>query len=194
MKQLLTSSWQKRLPIIGTVHFSRHPKAKRISIKVVPTGEIRVTVPRRVSQKAAFRFALESHDWIVHTQAKALQRIKEHAGLPLNPCQFVDISAAANFLMDLLEQLTDEFGFDFNRVTIRRQKTIWGSCSAKNNISLNIYLARLPDPLINYVILHELTLHKNHSTAFWTDLRTILPNLDIFRQQLKQYHPQLFDL
>ncbi len=119
MKQLLTSSWQKRLPIVGTVHFSRHPKAKRISIKVAPTGEIRVTVPRRVSQKAAFQFALENSDWIIRTRAKVLKRIEEHAGLPLNLLQFEDISAAAYFLMGRLEQLTNQFGFHFNHVTLK---------------------------------------------------------------------------
>lgn len=196
MKQLFVSTWQKQLPSIGTVHFSHHPKAKRISIKVTPTGELRVTVPPRVSKKAAFRFAVESSDWIAHARAKAFHRIETHAGLPLNWRQFDDTAAVSNFLLDRLEQLADQYGFHFNRVTIRRQKTIWGSCSVKNNISLNIHLARLPDPLIDYVMLHELThtRHKNHGNAFWTELRVIFPQLNIFRQQLKQYHPQLFDL
>ncbi len=196
MKQFFTSIWQKKLPSIGTVHFSRHPKAKRISIKVTPTSEIRVAVPRRVSQKAAFQFALENSDWIIRTRAKVLKRIEEHAGLPLNLRQFEDISAAAYFLMGRLEQLTNQFGFHFNHVTIRRQRTIWGSCSAKNNISLNIHLARLPDPLIDYVMLHELThtRHKNHGAVFWSELKLILPELGPLRQQLKLYHPQLFDL
>lgn len=196
MKQNLISTWQKRLPIIGTVHFTRHPKAKRVSIKVTPTGKIRVTVPRRVSRKAASRFTLNNHDWILHARVRALQKIETHTQLPLNPRQYSDVEDAARFLIDRLEQLAKKVGCQYNRVTIRRQKTIWGSCSVKNNISLNILLAHLPEPLIDYVMLHELThtRHKNHGAAFWSELKSILPELDLLRQQLKQYHPQLFDL
>jgi len=59
--------------------------------------------------------------------------------------------------------------FRFNKVSIRNQKTKWGSCSAGNNISLNMNLARLPEELRDYVILHELvhTRIKNHSREFW---------------------------
>jgi predicted metal-dependent hydrolase len=62
--------------------------------------------------------------------------------------------------------------FKYNKVSIRNQKTKWGSCSAKNNISLNINLVRLPDELRDYVILHELvhTRFKNHSKEFWAEL------------------------
>ena len=196
MKQIYTSTWQKQLPIIGTVYFTRHPKARRVSIKVSPTGQIRVTVPHRVSRKTASRFALNNHDWILQARRRVLQRIETHAMLPLNPRRFDDMNAAAQFLVERLAQLADQFKFHYNRVTIRQQKTIWGSCSAKDNISLNIHLVCLPDPLIDYVMLHELThtRHKNHGTAFWAELKLILPELDPLRQQLKQYHPQLFIL
>ncbi len=196
MKQIYTSTWQKRLPIIGTVHFARHPTAKRISIKVTPMAKIRVTVPHRVSRKTAFRFALNNHNWIQRARTRALQRIEAHAMLPLNLRQFSDTEDAARFLTMRLEHLANTYKRQYNCVTIRQQKTIWGSCSAKNNISLNIHLARLPDPLIDYVMLHELThtRHKNHGTAFWVELKLILPELDPLRQQLKQYHPQLFIL
>jgi len=196
MKRRLTSSWQKRLPIVGTVHFARHPKAKRISIRVTPTGKIRVTVPCRVSRKTASSFALNHHDWILRAKSRARQRIVAHNRLPLNHRPFDNGQKAARFLINRLEQLANQFGYPYNRVTIRRQKTIWGSCSAKNNISLNIHLARLPDPLITYVILHELThtRHKHHGNAFWSELKSVLPELDLLRRQLQQYHPQLFTI
>ena len=196
MKQIYTSTWHKQLPIIGTVHFTRHPKAKRISIKMTPTGKIRVTVPRRVSRKTASRFALKNHDWIQRARNRALRRIKAHTRLPLNHRRFDDRDVAARFLVERLAQLAEKFQFNYERVTIRQQKTIWGSCSSKNNISLNIHLARLPDPLIDYVMLHELThtLHKDHSAAFWSELRTKVPELDRLRHQLKQFHPRILML
>jgi predicted metal-dependent hydrolase len=71
-----------------------------------------------------------------------------------------------------LEELAKIHSIKYTRASIRNQKTKWGSCSAKNNISLNINLVRLPDELRDYVILHELvhTRFKNHSKMFWAEL------------------------
>ena len=75
-------------------------------------------------------------------------------------------------LKNRLKELSDIYGFKYNRVFIRNQKTRWGSCSGKNNISLNINLVRVSNELQDYVILHELvhTKIKNHSIRFWKDL------------------------
>jgi predicted metal-dependent hydrolase len=71
-----------------------------------------------------------------------------------------------------LEELAKIHSIKYTRASIRNQKTKWGSCSAKNNVSLNINLVRLPDELRDYVILHELvhTRFKNHSKMFWAEL------------------------
>jgi predicted metal-dependent hydrolase len=63
-------------------------------------------------------------------------------------------------------------------VTIRNQKTRWGSCSAKNNLSLNIKLALLPDELRDLILVHELvhTRIKNHGPDFWRELKSIYPD------------------
>ena len=68
-----------------------------------------------------------------------------------------------------LETLNSDLYLDYNRVTIRRQKTVWGSCSAKGNISLNQNLLFLPKDMVDYVLLHELSHIEqlNHSRVFW---------------------------
>jgi predicted metal-dependent hydrolase len=68
-----------------------------------------------------------------------------------------------------LTELAAQHGFRYGRAGIRNQKSRWGSCSSKNNISLNIHLLNLPGHLRDYVILHELvhTEQKNHSKHFW---------------------------
>lgn len=75
-------------------------------------------------------------------------------------------------------ELATEHGLSFNKLSFRNNKTRWGSCSGNNNISLNIQLIRLPDHLIDYVILHELAhiIHKNHSSSFWDYLSILLGN------------------
>ena len=77
---------------------------------------------------------------------------------------------ARSFLPGRLAWLAREHGFMFNRVFIKNLKSRWGSCSGKNNINLNLHLMRLPDELIDYVLLHELchTMEKNHGKDFWS--------------------------
>lgn len=79
------------------------------------------------------------------------------------------------FLPMRLKELSQEKGLTFQRLSIRRTLTRWGSCSAANNLNLSIYLMKLPNELIDYVILHELahTKVKNHSAQFWSYLDTL---------------------
>lgn len=90
--------------------------------------------------------------------------------------------------------LAEKFELHFNRVTIKNIKTRWGSCSSKNNINLNLNLMRLPDELIDYVILHELAhlKHPNHSPEFWNFLGTMISNPKKYDKELKKYSLQQF--
>lgn len=79
---------------------------------------------------------------------------------------------AQKFLPARLTELAQKHGFTFNRLTIRNNRRNWGSCSARNNISLNLQMMKLPDELIDYILLHELvhTRIKNHGPLFWAKL------------------------
>jgi predicted metal-dependent hydrolase len=68
--------------------------------------------------------------------------------------------------------LANKFGYNFSKIGIKKATTRWGSCSSRNNINLSIFLMKLPDELIDYIILHELchTVHKNHGPKFWAEL------------------------
>ena len=85
---------------------------------------------------------------------------------------------AKEYLPQRVEELANLHGFRFKRVSIKNAKTRWGSCSYDNNINLNIHLMRLPQHLIDYVILHELshTVEKNHGPKFWTLLEKVCEN------------------
>jgi predicted metal-dependent hydrolase len=69
-----------------------------------------------------------------------------------------------------LQQLAQSFGFDFDRLQIRRQRTRWGSCSSSGTISLNVCSLFLRAEVLHYLMIHELchTRHMNHSQRFWS--------------------------
>lgn len=89
-----------------------------------------------------------------------------------------------------LAELASKYDFEYEKVTIRNNKRNWGSCSAKNNISLNLQMMKLPDELIDYILLHELvhTKIKNHSSDFWDRLNEITDNqARELARQVKKY-------
>lgn len=97
---------------------------------------------------------------------------------------------AKKILPPKLQYLAEKYGFQFQKVTIRNNKRNWGSCSSKNNISLNLQMMKLPDNLIDYILLHELvhTEIKNHGENFWKKLNNITNNqARELAKQVKQY-------
>jgi len=91
---------------------------------------------------------------------------------------------AKNALRDLLDQLSQECGLPYQKLSIRAQKTVWGSCTVQKNIQLNYKILFLPPVLARYILIHELchTVHLNHSRAFWKLVSTFVPD---FRAQVK---------
>lgn len=87
-----------------------------------------------------------------------------------------------------LDVIAEDTGLAWNRLSIRGQKTRWGSCSAQGNISLNFKLLFLPSDLVNHVLLHELvhTREMNHSRRFWTLMNEFDPKCDQHRAELRK--------
>ncbi len=100
---------------------------------------------------------------------------------------------AAEILPMWLNRLAREHGFAYEECLLRQLRARWGSCSSHKVITLNIFLMMLPEHLIEYVLLHELTHteHLNHSAAFWTRLEQALPQAKKLRRELKQHNPAL---
>ena len=87
-----------------------------------------------------------------------------------------------------LNYFVDKYGLTVNQVRLKRQKTLWGSCSSRDNINLNFLLIMAPLKVIDYVIIHELvhTIHKNHSANFWSAVEDIMPNYKDPKNWLKE--------
>ncbi len=102
---------------------------------------------------------------------------------------------AKQYLPVRIEELARRFGFSFGSVAIRNNRRNWGSCSSKNNINMNLQVMKLPDELIDYILLHELvhTVEKNHGPRFWKLLDQVTGNrARLLARNVKQYSPYLF--
>jgi len=178
---------------VGPVLFERSKRAKRVSISVKPFKGVRVAVPYRLSFKKAAQFAQTKADWI-KTHFDKMKQYEIQGHFNSNPADGIDRAKAKTLLTRRLQQLASNKGFSYNRVFIRNQKTRWGSCSSKNNISLNMKLVKLPDELIDYVILHELvhTRKKDHSKAFWSEMDKLVGNGKKMASRLKRYGTGLY--
>lgn len=153
---------------IGPVLFERSRKARRVVIAVKPCTGVRVAVPYGSSFQRAEEFVYAKLDWIQGHLVKS-RAYSQSNGTGKSAIDIIGRAEAKRRLIARLEYLAAQYGFTYNRVFIRNQKTRLGTCSSRNNIGLNIKVSRLPQELMDYVILHELahTRVKNHGKEFW---------------------------
>jgi predicted metal-dependent hydrolase len=107
--------------------------------------------------------------------------------------EFAIRKEAKHYLPLRVEILAKKFGFNYSNVRVKNMKSRWGSCSASNNINLNIHLMRLPEHLSDYVIVHELvhTQHKNHGKLFWQTVDKLSGNAKLLAKEMKEYQTQI---
>ncbi len=105
-------------------------------------------------------------------------------------------SAFKKIALPRLDYYSDLYQLKYNKIHLKKQKTLWGSCSSTNNINLNYLLTGAPMSAIDYVIVHELShiKHKNHSQDFWNLVQSILPDYKTARKWLKDNGHQLHNL
>jgi hypothetical protein len=101
---------------------------------------------------------------------------------------------AKKYLPVRLGELARSNGLVFRKISIKNNRSRWGSCSVTNNINLSLHLMRLPENLSDYVMLHELvhTIHKNHSKRFWDHLNGITGNAKVLDKELKKYRIEIY--
>lgn len=183
---------------LGKVSYVRSQRAKRLSIRINQQGEVRISMPRFVSQKQAEHFFLSKKEW-VQKQLNAL-KIKECKDTIPSEGELIrvrgkdftirlhrndaDVEAAIwnllnrearAYLPERVQTLSEIHGYEINGIKVRKMRTRWGSCTARKSINLNSWLIMLPEYLSDYVILHELVHTKipDHSHRFWEELDKI---------------------
>ncbi len=159
-------------------------------IQVKADGRVIVRAPLRMPEGDILSFVSEKSDWIERAQAKA-RRASEKLS-QMSPLTEDDIERLADMAIEYIPERVRFFapivGVDYGRITVRNQKTRWGSCSGDGNLNFNCLLMLTPKDVIDYVVVHELCHRKemNHSPAFWAEVERVLPSFKESRKWLKQ--------
>jgi predicted metal-dependent hydrolase len=169
------------------LYFVRHRRARRYVLRVDLDGRVRVTLPPGGSRREAAAFAERHVDWIRQQQATSRQ-----PAIAINELR--RLRALARLVLPArLMELASQHGVAVTRVSIRNQRSRWGSCGRDGHVSLNWRLVRMPDWVRDYVLIHEL-MHlrrMDHSPKYWKFVAAACPDYEAARRWLREHGPSL---
>lgn len=166
-------------------------KRKTVGISVQPGGEIIIRAPRLLPQTAVLSFVYQKTDWILSAYNNQKDRKPQDKNFPKDAATLAlekrYRDAAKEYIPKRVEYYHSLTGGKYEKITIRDQKTRWGSCSSNGTLSFNYRLMLAPPRVLDYVVVHELChlTHMNHSADFWNMVASILPEYKEYRKWLK---------
>ncbi len=173
-------------------------KRKSYAISISPDGQITVRVPLVTSDREVRQILTQKQHWIVtkylEQQEKQLNKpVSDLTDAQRNALTQRYIAAAKEYFPKRAAYFHQFTGGTYDRITIRDQKTRWGSCSARGTLSFNWRLMLAPPAILDYVVVHELChlTHMNHSAAFWQAVESVYPDYRNARKWLKEHGQEL---
>jgi predicted metal-dependent hydrolase len=169
----------------AAIYFVRHQRARRYLVRVEPTGTVRVTIPRGGSRREAEAFATRQRGWI----SRQLLRLRSRTPLMATDEREALQERARMELPLQLYSLAGRFGLQVARVSIRNQRSRWGSCGRDGHITLNWRLIAMPDWVREYVLIHELMHLRrlDHSPKYWKLVAEVYPDYAKARAWLRAH-------
>lgn len=163
-------------------------RARRLRLAIYCDGNFVVTVPRNMSESIIERFIIKKSQWILDKLEyfKNFPRQEFEKGTHKNYLKYKYL--ALILVRKQIELFNSHYGFKFNKINIKNQKTRWGSCSRKGNLNFNYKIVLLPKRLADYIIVHELCHLKefNHSQRFWNLVAQLIPDYLDIKRELKK--------
>lgn len=173
---------------------------KTVAIQVNSDLSVTVRAPRSVSEKDIEEILKKKEAWI----SKHIEKIKEtkerveaeHTEKLTREKVIALAEEALKVIPERVEYFAKVIGVTYGKITVRNQKTRWGSCSSKGNLNFNCLLMLAPPEVLDYVVVHELCHRKqmNHSKAFWLEVEKVLPDYKEARKWLKEDGSQIITL
>lgn len=159
-----------------------YSRRKTVAIQVTSEGKVVVRAPYRCPRSFIESFVRGKEDWVLKhlEQAQAnLEKRRASARPPLSAEERARyIMIARDIFTRKVEYYARIMGVSYGRISIREQKTRWGSCSAKGNLNFNWKTVLMPEEIQDYLAVHELAhrIEMNHSPAFWAVVERVLPD------------------
>lgn len=171
---------------------------KTMSLEIKPDGQIIVRAPLRLSQVRIRRFVEQKQEWILKNLEKIQKREVQRETVPgLSKEERTRLQQeGCRKIPERTAYFAEKIGVSYGRITLRQQKTRWGSCSANGNLNFNWLLILAPPEVLDYVVVHELCHRRqmNHSQAFWNEVSAVLPGYKEQKKWLKDNGWKLMEL
>lgn len=165
---------------------------KSLGLEVRPDGTVLARIPDRLSDRELKAFIEKQQEWILKKVAQVKKRADARTKIKVpsvDALSDAEIQKIKDKIADRVKYYCAVMQVTVGRITIRNQKTRWGSCSSAGNVNFNYQLYYLPDELLDYVVVHELAhrRHMDHSKEFWSEVARYCPDYRARRKQLKEY-------
>ena len=163
-------------------------RAKRMRLTIYCDGSLNLTMPASFLEIWADNFIREKSDWIM----KKLEEFSKYKNLPYVKSSKEDYllykDKALELACERVKYFNQFYNVHYNKVSIRNQKSRWGSCSINGNLNFNYKIILLPEEYRDYVIVHEIChlLEFNHSKGFWDLVGKMIPNYREIRRELRR--------
>lgn len=168
-------------------------KRKTLAIEIRPDMRVVVRAPEKIPQNEIMKFVEEKQNWIkkhlVQMYFKAEENKKQKKEPALTNADIEKLcQKALSVIPDKVKYYAEIMGVIYGRITIRNQKTRWGSCSSKGNLNFNCLLMLMPDKVLDYVVVHELChlRQMNHSKKFWKEVERYMPDYPNYKKWLNE--------
>ena len=164
-------------------------KRKTYGISVAPGGKVSIRIPLRGSEKFAISLAESKKNWIASCVLKLKNVPVQKEKTPSEKrLEAIYRKAAREYFPKRVSHYAHILGVTYGKISIRDQKTRWGSCSSEGNLSFNWRLILAPPDVLDYVVIHELCHRKemNHSKEFWTLVESLMPDYKERRKWLRE--------
>lgn len=175
-----------------------YSRRRTCAISILAEGKIILRLPFGTSEAQINRLLSEKQHWIITHYLEAIRHSETRPVSALTDTQRAVlekrcIEAAKAYFPKRVSYFLPLTGGTFTRITIRDQKTRWGSCSARGTLSFNWRLMLAPPAVLDYVVVHELChlTHMNHSKAFWALVESVCPDYRAHRKWLKEHGQEL---
>ncbi len=182
---------QRRIKLQGEeidYNLRKNRRTKRLKLTIYCDGSFAVSAPRRLALSDIENYILQKSEWVLAKLKIFKNKTKDSIFSGTNAKDYLQLKEVAlKLAQKRVAEFNQLYNLSYRRISIRNQKTRWGSCSKAGNLNYNYKIVLLPERLVDYIIVHELCHLQefNHSRRFWDLVAQTLPDYKKLRKEIK---------